>query len=88
MFQVHVSSKGQIVIPKALRERWGITEGVLVEFTEADDGLRLKVQRDTPREQIERSLEEGAGLVRVDGPSRTPAEMRAAVRAGFASAKR
>lgn len=85
MFQVHVSSKGQIVIPKALRERWGITEGAVVEFTEGEDGLRLNVQRDASREHIERSLDDGAGLAHVEGPARTPAEMRVAVRAAFAS---
>jgi len=85
MFHAHVSSKGQIVIPKVLRERWGMTEGAVIEFTEGEDGLRLSIRRDIPRDAIERSLDDGAGLAAGNGHARTPAEMRAAVRAAFAA---
>ncbi len=39
----HMSSKGQIVIPKALRDSKGITPGSEVEFVEHPDGLLLKL---------------------------------------------
>ena len=36
-----VSSKGQVVIPRALREKYGLTSGTRLEVAESDDGLVL-----------------------------------------------
>jgi AbrB family looped-hinge helix DNA binding protein len=36
-----VSSKGQIVIPRALREKYGLTTGTRLEVAESDAGLVL-----------------------------------------------
>lgn len=36
-----VSSKGQIVIPRALREKYRLTSGTRLEVSESDDGLVL-----------------------------------------------
>lgn len=36
-----VSSKGQIVIPRHLREKHRLTSGVRLQITESDDGLVL-----------------------------------------------
>ena len=40
-----VSSKGQIVLPAALRRRLGMGAGARIEVLEESDGLRLRVVR-------------------------------------------
>jgi antitoxin PrlF len=40
-----VSSKGQIVLPAALRRRLGMGAGAKVEVLEESDGLKLRVVR-------------------------------------------
>ncbi|MBV9658262.1 MAG: AbrB/MazE/SpoVT family DNA-binding domain-containing protein [Verrucomicrobia bacterium] len=37
-----VTSKGQVTIPKELREKFGIQPGAQVVFAAADDGIRLR----------------------------------------------
>lgn len=45
MSTVTVSSKGQIVIPAALRRRLGMGAGARIEILEESDGLKLRVVR-------------------------------------------
>ncbi len=40
-----MSSKGQIVLPAALRRRMGMGAGAKIEVIEESDGVRLKVVR-------------------------------------------
>jgi len=40
-----VSSKGQIVLPAALRRRLGMNAGAKIDLTEDADGLKLRVVR-------------------------------------------
>ena len=47
-----VSSKGQIVIPAALRRRLGLGPGAKVELTDERDSIRLRVVRPLPEAQI------------------------------------
>lgn len=43
-----VTSKGQVTIPKAIRERLGIDEGTTVTFEVADDGtVTLSPEKDS-----------------------------------------
>jgi len=37
-----VTSKGQVTIPKELREKFGIQPGAQVDFVEVTDGIRLR----------------------------------------------
>ncbi len=37
-----VTSKGQVTIPKELRDRFGIAPGVHVDFTGTGDGIRIR----------------------------------------------
>ena len=60
MSTVTVSSKGQIVLPAALRRRLHMGAGSTVEVTEDGDSLRLRVVR--PVEKTE--LNGLAGLVK------------------------
>ena len=83
MYQAQVSSKGQVVIPKPLRERWGISEGSTISFTEDAQGLHLTVQREATREDLLRSLQAGPGIAGYRGPARTSSEVRDALRSAF-----
>jgi AbrB family looped-hinge helix DNA binding protein len=44
-----VTSKGQVTIPKLLRDRFGIEPGASVDFTPAEDGIRLRKVVDRSR---------------------------------------
>ena len=56
---VSVTSKGQVTIPKRVREALGITPGSKVEFDVAGGGAHLKlVKRHTPSR-----IEEGPGIL-------------------------
>lgn len=48
MSTILVSSKGQIVLPAALRRRLGMGAGARVEVVEEADGLRLRLVRAVP----------------------------------------
>ena len=45
MSTLSVSSKGQIVLPAALRRRLGMGAGARIEVFEEQDGLKLRVVR-------------------------------------------
>jgi AbrB family looped-hinge helix DNA binding protein len=54
-----VSSKGQVVIPRALREKYGLTSGTRLEVAESDQGLvlaPLKQARSSGRQAEWRTL--------------------------------
>lgn len=55
-----VSSKGQIVLPAALRRRLGLNAGAKLEVLEEADGLKLRVVRSVPQADM-KGL---AGMVR------------------------
>lgn len=40
--KANVTSKGQVTIPKELRDRFGIEPGAQVDFAAAEDGIRLR----------------------------------------------
>ncbi|MBM3293499.1 MAG: AbrB/MazE/SpoVT family DNA-binding domain-containing protein [Candidatus Aminicenantes bacterium] len=42
MYRAKVTSKGQVTIPKKVRERMGVAEGEEVYFIEDKDGFRVK----------------------------------------------
>ena len=48
-----VSSKGQIVLPAALRRRLGMGAGARLEVLEEPDGLRLRVVRPVATADLE-----------------------------------
>lgn len=47
-----VSSKGQIVLPAALRRRLGLGAGARVDLLEEADGVRLRVQRAVQHQDV------------------------------------
>ena len=61
---VSVTSKGQVTIPKRVREALGITPGSKVEFDVTGNGARLKlVKRHTASR-----IEEAAAILDYKGP--------------------
>lgn len=77
MDSISVSSKGQVVIPKQVRQRLGIQAGSRLELTEAGGELRLRLAK---RPGKTATVEEGVGLARYKGPRVSIAEMNRAVR--------
>ena len=70
-----VSSKGQVVIPKPLRERLGIKDGTRVAFVQEGDSLRL-----TPLGgDAKASIKQGYGITGYRGPKVSFDEMREGV---------
>lgn len=69
-----LTSKGQITIPKAIRERFGLHEGDTLEFI-VEDGRRIVVRPRPGAESV-------CGVLRDFAPSKpvTVDEMEAAVR--------
>jgi AbrB family looped-hinge helix DNA binding protein len=73
--ETRISSKGQVVLPKALREkrRWKVGTRLTVE--ERGDGVLLK-----PVEKKKKlTIDDWAGIIKYKGPTRTIEEMDAAI---------
>ena len=58
---VRISQRGQITIPKKLRDRFGIHPGVEVEVVPTEDGLliRQRTNNADPADSLSRILPEG-----------------------------
>ena len=69
-----ITSKGQITVPKTIRDRLGLSRGDVLEFSIADDGT-VRLRRFSPRDEIFGRLHDHAPSEPV-----TVEEMRAAVR--------
>ena len=52
MTTLTLSSKGQLVIPAALRRKLGMGSGSVIEAIEESDGIKLKVVRAIPKQNI------------------------------------
>ena len=50
---MRISERGQITVPKQLRERFGLYQGVEVEISPTEDGLLIK-RRGTPEHPVDR----------------------------------
>lgn len=61
---VSVTSKGQVTIPKRVRDVLGITSGSKVEFDVAGSGARLKIVRKRAASRVE----DGAAILNYQGP--------------------
>jgi len=72
-----VSTKGQVILPKAIRTRRGWGPGTALVVQETEDGVLLTAQPlFTPRRP-----DEVFGFLKYDGPPKTIAEMDAAIAA-------
>ena len=71
MARTRLSSKGQVIIPKAVRERQGWQPGTELEVEDQGDVVVLRRAPLFPRT----TFEEVRGCLKYDGPPRTVEEM-------------
>ena len=78
MATTKVSTKGQVILPKAVREsrRWG--PGTELEIEERGEDVVLRLKRPAKRYK----LEDVVGMVKYDGPPITEDDIRQAAMAG------
>lgn len=75
-----LSSKGQVIIPKSVRDARGWGPGTTFEIEETKEGLILREAKPFPRTEID----EVFGCLKWHGPPKTIEEMNEAVGAEFA----
>lgn len=74
--KARLSSKGQIVLPKLVRDRWGWQVGAMLEVEEVPNGVLLRSAARVPDATVEDLL----GCTGYRGPRRSLADMEAAIR--------
>ncbi len=79
-----LSSKGQLIIPKAVRSRHHWQAGTVFVVEETEDGLLLKPQKPFPTTRVE----DGLGCTGYQGPTRTLEEIQEGLDAAVRSAWR
>lgn len=79
--QTKLSAKGQVVIPKDVRDRLGLVEGTVFDVIERGDEVVLKRQPGAARGlTAAEALREIQKIYRYDGPPLSLDEMREAAR--------
>jgi len=78
METTRLSEKGQIVIPKRVRETHGWEAGIEFLIEELEDGVKLKPVK--PFEET--SIKDVLGCVNYDGPKKTLKDMESAIEKG------
>lgn len=79
MSSTTVSSKGQVIIPKPIRDAKHLRRGQRLQVLSVPEGVLLKPMPDVP----ETTLDDVIGILQWDGPAVTIDEMDAAVAAGI-----
>jgi AbrB family looped-hinge helix DNA binding protein len=78
--QTRLSAKGQVVIPKDVRDRMALEPGEVFEVVERDDEVVLKRRKAAhSRRTAAEALAEICSFYRYSGPRVSEEEMRAAV---------
>lgn len=77
-FSVRLSTKGQLVIPREIRERHGWSEGVELVLADQGDSVVLRSVHHLP----ETTLEDLVGCTGYKGPALTLEEMEAGIARG------
>ncbi len=83
--QTTVSSKGQIVIPKDVRDRLKITAGDQFEVVERPDGVLLRKATAKSHKSFDEVTAKIKSIVRYDGPPVSIEEMSEAISDMWAS---
>jgi len=78
METTRLSSKGQIVLPKSVRDARGWVAGTEFRIESCEDGLVLRPVKPFPATR----LEDVAGSVRYEGPRRSLEDMEKAIEKG------
>ena len=75
METTRLSTKGQIILPKGIRDSRAWAPGTEFEVEETGDGILLRAAAHFP----DTNLEEVAGCLLATRKSKTPAQMRSAI---------
>lgn len=78
MITTTMSTKGQVIIPKEVRERHGWDAGLSLELVEQEDGIVLRPVRATRRTTVDEIL----GCLPYKGPRKSLADMEAGIAKG------
>jgi len=78
MAKTRLSTKGQLILPKEIRDRHGWAPGIQLEVEDYGDHVVLRQAEDFP----ETTLEDLIGCTGYEGPARTLEEMEAAIAQG------
>src|SRR5438045_1320471 len=62
-----LSTKGQVIIPKEIRERHGWRPGTVLEIVEHGDSIVIRAHEEVPRT----TLDDVLGCLRYRGPAKT-----------------
>jgi AbrB family looped-hinge helix DNA binding protein len=76
--QTRLSAKGQIVIPKDVRDRLGLTEGMVFEVIERGDEVVLRVPSRRKTITVEEAQARIRAIVKYNGPPISDEEIAAA----------
>lgn len=63
-----MSAKGQVVIPKDVRDRLGLTEGVVLDVIETDGGVILRKPAERKKLSVDEAVRELRKIHRHEGP--------------------
>lgn len=86
--QTTLSEKGQVVIPKDVRDALGFVAGQRLDVIRSGNGVFLRPSRQKSGRTIDEVITELRKLYKHDGPAATIDEMNAAVDAMFAAKSR
>jgi len=75
MSKTRLSSKGQVIIPKEVRERHGWQPGAELEVEDRGDAVVLRAAQAFPRKTVAQVF----GCLKYEGPPLTVEQMNAAV---------
>jgi antitoxin PrlF len=62
-----LTEKGQVVIPAAIRRRYGLVPGTKIEFVDEAGSIRLRITRPAPPSTVD----EGFGMISLQRSDRT-----------------
>jgi AbrB family looped-hinge helix DNA binding protein len=82
--QTRLSAKGQVVIPKDVRDRLGLTEGTVFDVIETGTGVTLQLPDNHARLSVEEAQKRIREIFTYDGPPVSIEAMRAAAKAAVA----
>lgn len=83
MATTKLSTKGQLIIPKEIRERHGWDSGTELEVEDRGDSVVIRPVLDVPRT----TLDEVLGCLRYEGPPKSLQEMGDAIAKGALESK-
>lgn len=73
-----LSTKGQLIIPKDIRDRHGWIAGVQLEIEDLGDHVVLRSSKSLPKT----TLDDIVGCLKYEGPAKTLEEMEAGIAEG------